>query len=78
MATATVGFIGPGKMGRPLARRLLAAGFEVTDLNRGRAVVDELAREGARPLMGGLALELYGEAVQLGHGDQEATRTCRR
>ena len=49
MATAKVGFIGLGKMGRPMTQQLLKAGFEVTVHNRSRGVVDELAGEGARP-----------------------------
>jgi 3-hydroxyisobutyrate dehydrogenase-like beta-hydroxyacid dehydrogenase len=43
-----VGFIGLGKIGRPMARRLLAAGHELTVRNRSRAVVDEMVRGGAR------------------------------
>lgn len=44
-----LGFIGIGKMGRPMTRNLLAAGFAVTIHNRSRAVVEQLAAEGARP-----------------------------
>jgi len=44
-----VGFIGLGKMGRPMTRRLLGAGFVVTVHNRSRAAVDELVKEGAHP-----------------------------
>ena len=44
-----VGFIGLGKMGRPMTRHLLDAGFTVTVHNRSRAAVDELAAVGARP-----------------------------
>src|SRR3954467_10691547 len=36
-------------MGRPMVVNLLKAGFEVTVYNRSRAVVDELAAEGAHP-----------------------------
>ena len=49
MAAGTVGFIGLGKMGRPMTQQLLKAGFEVTVHNRSRGVVDELAKEGAKP-----------------------------
>lgn len=49
MPDETIGFIGLGKMGRPMTRRLLAAGYTVTVHNRSRTVVDELAAEGARP-----------------------------
>jgi len=43
-----VGFIGLGKMGRRMARHLLAAGFPLTVHNRSRAAVDELVAAGAR------------------------------
>jgi 3-hydroxyisobutyrate dehydrogenase/2-hydroxy-3-oxopropionate reductase len=43
------GFVGLGRMGRPMTEHLLKAGFEVTVHNRSRAVVDELAQQGARP-----------------------------
>jgi 3-hydroxyisobutyrate dehydrogenase/2-hydroxy-3-oxopropionate reductase len=49
MAAPTVGFIGLGKMGRPMTMRLLAAGFRVTVHNRSQGVVQELARAGAQP-----------------------------
>ena len=49
MARDKVGFIGLGKMGRPMTQQLLKAGFEVTVHNRSRGVVDELATEGATP-----------------------------
>ncbi len=43
----SVGVIGLGLMGKPMARNLLKAGFSVTVFNRSRAPVDELAAEGA-------------------------------
>jgi 2-hydroxy-3-oxopropionate reductase len=43
----TVGFIGLGLMGKPMARNLLKKGFSVIAHNRSRAAVDELEREGA-------------------------------
>jgi 3-hydroxyisobutyrate dehydrogenase/2-hydroxy-3-oxopropionate reductase len=42
-----LGFIGLGKMGRPMTQNLLKAGHEVVVHNRSRGVVDELAGEGA-------------------------------
>ncbi len=45
----TVGFIGLGHMGKPMARNLLRAGYPLVAHNRSRAPVDELAREGAQP-----------------------------
>lgn len=44
----TIGFIGLGIMGKPMARNLLKAGFPLVVHNRSRAKVDELARDGAR------------------------------
>ncbi len=49
MASGKVGFIGLGKMGRPMTQQLLKAGFEVTVHNRSRGAVDELVSEGAKP-----------------------------
>jgi 3-hydroxyisobutyrate dehydrogenase-like beta-hydroxyacid dehydrogenase len=42
-----VGFVGLGKMGRPMTQRLLAAGFTVHVFNRSRGAIDVLAAEGA-------------------------------
>jgi 3-hydroxyisobutyrate dehydrogenase-like beta-hydroxyacid dehydrogenase len=42
-----VGFIGLGKMGRPMTQRLLAAGHTVHVFNRSRAAIDALSAEGA-------------------------------
>lgn len=47
-AKPKVGFIGLGIMGKPMARNLLSAGYEVTVLNRSRGPVDELVALGAR------------------------------
>jgi 3-hydroxyisobutyrate dehydrogenase-like beta-hydroxyacid dehydrogenase len=44
-----VGFVGLGAMGAAMVRNLLAKGVSVTVWNRSRAIVDELAAEGARP-----------------------------
>src|SRR3989442_2240144 len=46
---AQVAFIGLGKMGRPMATRLLQAGHQVQAFNRSRGPVDELAKLGASP-----------------------------
>ncbi|MFN2459775.1 MAG: NAD(P)-dependent oxidoreductase [Candidatus Velthaea sp.] len=43
----SIGFIGLGIMGLPMARNLLRAGHSVTALNRSRGPVDTLAAEGA-------------------------------
>ncbi|MFQ5763436.1 MAG: NAD(P)-dependent oxidoreductase [Rhodospirillales bacterium] len=45
----TIGFIGLGLMGRPMARNLQAAGGQVVIHNRSQGVVAELAGEGMTP-----------------------------
>ncbi|HUO69759.1 MAG TPA: 2-hydroxy-3-oxopropionate reductase [Solirubrobacteraceae bacterium] len=45
----TIGFIGLGIMGRPMAANLLKAGYPLVAHNRSRGAVDELARDGAQP-----------------------------
>ena len=44
-----LGFIGLGIMGKSMARNAMKAGFSLVVHNRSRAVVDELAAEGAKP-----------------------------
>lgn len=44
----TIGFIGLGLMGKPMARNLLKAGYPVVVWNRTAARADELVREGAK------------------------------
>ena len=43
----TVGFIGLGVMGRPMAKHILAKGYGVAAYNRSRPAVDELVTAGA-------------------------------
>src|SRR5436305_3402489 len=45
--STTVGFIGLGIMGKPMARNLMKAGYKLVVYNRSRAPMDELAAEGA-------------------------------
>ena len=46
---AKVGYIGLGIMGASMARNLMKAGHELVVHNRSRAIVDQLASEGATP-----------------------------
>src|SRR6266568_6834570 len=47
--TKRIGFIGLGAMGKPMATRLVQAGYEVTTCaHHNQAVVDELVQQGAR------------------------------
>jgi 2-hydroxy-3-oxopropionate reductase len=48
MSNPTIGFIGLGIMGKPMARNLLKAGYSVIVHNRSRGSVDELTKEGAQ------------------------------
>jgi 2-hydroxy-3-oxopropionate reductase len=43
----TIGYIGLGLMGKPMARNILSAGYPVIVHNRSQASVEELAAEGA-------------------------------
>ncbi len=48
MSNPTLGFIGLGIMGKPMARQLLQAGYPLVIHNRSRGAVDELSKEGAQ------------------------------
>jgi 2-hydroxy-3-oxopropionate reductase len=48
MSNFTIGFIGLGIMGKPMARNLLKAGYSLVVHSRGRPPIDELAKEGAQ------------------------------
>ena len=47
MSDRTIGFIGLGVMGKPMARNLLKAGYALVVHSRSRGPVDELAKESA-------------------------------
>ncbi len=47
MSDRTIGFIGLGIMGKPMARNLLKAGYSLAVHSRSRPPIDELAAEGA-------------------------------
>lgn len=59
----SVGFIGLGIMGKPMARNLIRAGFELTVHNRSRSPVEELAREGARTKDSAAACAMGSDAI---------------
>src|SRR4029079_17898609 len=42
----TVGFIGLGVMGRPMAKHILAKGYKLVGCNRSRGPVDEIVKAG--------------------------------
>ncbi len=43
----SIGFVGLGQMGAPMARNLMKAGYRLTVYNRSRAIVEQFAGEGA-------------------------------
>ena len=59
----TVGFIGLGLMGKPMARNLLKNGFTVIVHSRSRGPVDELVKEGATAAAS--AAEVAGKAKHI-------------
>jgi 3-hydroxyisobutyrate dehydrogenase-like beta-hydroxyacid dehydrogenase len=59
----TIGFIGLGLMGKPMARNLLKAGYPVVVWNRTAARADDLIREGAK--LGKNPAETAGQADAL-------------
>ena len=52
MSNPTIGFIGLGVMGKPMARNLMKAGYSLVVHNRSRASVGELSHEGAQAALG--------------------------
>ena len=48
MANPTIGFVGLGIMGKPMARNLIKAGYQLVVHNRSRGVVEELSKERAQ------------------------------
>jgi len=63
MNPSTIGFIGLGIMGKPMARNLLKAGHSLVVHNRSRAAVEELSREGAEPATGSREVAERSEIV---------------
>ena len=65
MPQASVGFIGLGKMGRPMSLNILKQGFPLTVSNRSRKVVDEVAAQGARAAAGPAEVAQHAEIICL-------------
>lgn len=61
----TIGFIGLGLMGKPMARNLHQAGYSLVIHNRSREVVDELAAEGMTPAASARDAAAQSDAVIL-------------
>ncbi len=69
-----VGFIGLGRMGNPMARRLLQAGYRLVVHNRTRARADPLLREGALWAASPAEAAAEAEVVVVMVSDSEASR----
>jgi 2-hydroxy-3-oxopropionate reductase len=63
MSNPTIGFIGLGIMGKPMARNLLKAGYMLVVHNRSRAALDELTKEGAHAAMNSQEVAARSEIV---------------
>jgi 3-hydroxyisobutyrate dehydrogenase len=70
-----VGFVGLGTMGRPMARRILAADHELVCSSRSPAAVRELVAEGARAAGGPAEVVASSEITVLCLPDDEAVAT---
>ncbi|MBL7498850.1 NAD(P)-dependent oxidoreductase [Frankia sp. CNm7] len=73
-----IGFVGLGTMGRPMARRLLAAGHELACASRSPGPVRELAALGAQPLPTAADVVARSEITFLCLPDDEAVRSVVR
>ena len=63
MSNPTIGFIGLGIMGKPMARHLLKAGYPLVIHNRSRTSVDELTKEGAQAVTNSQEVAQRSEVV---------------
>src|SRR3712207_5245439 len=60
-----VGFVGLGVQGKPLARNVLAAGYDLMVYDIRRTPMQELASEGARTAGSPREVAMHGEIVQI-------------
>jgi 3-hydroxyisobutyrate dehydrogenase-like beta-hydroxyacid dehydrogenase len=70
-----VGFVGLGKMGRPMTLKLLAAGHTVHVFNRSRPAIDALASEGATPASSAGEVAQHAEIVMTALPTPESVET---
>ncbi len=63
MSLVSIGFVGLGLMGKPMARRFLAAGHPLAVASRSRPPVDALAREGARACCSPAEVAAHAEVI---------------
>ena len=74
---APIGFIGLGIMGKPMARNLAKAGYDLVVYNRSRDDVDTLLARG-QPISGGGKPARGGGANQSGHHHASRFARCAR
>jgi len=72
LSGATIGFIGLGLMGKPMARNLKAAGAALVVHNRSQGAMDELAAEGMTPAPTPAAVGVAAKTVVLMLSDTPA------
>ena len=63
MSELTIGFIGLGIMGKPMAHNLIRAGYTLIVHNRSRGAVEELARAGAKPAANAQAAAAQSDVI---------------
>lgn len=63
MSNPTIGFIGLGIMGKPMARNLLKAGYALVVHNRSRGAVAALVKDGAREAMNSQEIAERSEVI---------------
>ena len=71
-----IGFLGLGKMGAPMAQRLIAAGHELSVWNRTEGRTKPLIHEGAIAAATPAEAELGADAVSPCSLTMRPTRTC--
>ncbi|MCW5887418.1 MAG: NAD-binding protein [Anaerolineales bacterium] len=72
----TLGFIGLGLMGKPMAAHLLKAGFPLWVHNRSQAAVDELVAQGAHQARSAKAVAQHAEIIMTCLPDSPDVEAC--
>src|SRR5690242_213361 len=75
MLGVQVGFVGLGKMGQPMTRRLLAAGHTVHVFNRSQPAIDALAKDGATPASSAAEVAQRAEVIMTALPTPESVET---
>lgn len=70
-----VGFVGLGKMGTPMVRRLLGAGFTVYGANRSQEIVATLEKEGMKPAATAAEVARHAEIIMTALPDEASVES---